>query len=493
MQIESNSLRTSVVAKRIALLAVVALALGLATFFLARSSVEQAPIAELSFNPDAAYYDDFALTLTGHPAIAEAQSILSDAVILDLLNRGVASANSSLADHPTAISDFRSRLDLAEPALETLQVRYRDPNPHRAAIVANAVATALAEASPPEPAPRQGKASPKAKKPAWENPFEVMRLASVPPHILAKPIALAAGIAVSFFAAGIFGGFLFWYRALQAAHIGDAEPEAGAFTLVPPMPVAPQAFAQAAVAPSLKPPRDDSPSEFEDVWQPVAREPEDWDDADQTVSEIEPALAAAEPEEEWEEVAREPEELWETEEPAPSAASEPIPQQIPPARVAQEEKIVARTEPVLPALPTPALEIVPNAPGADFHREIDTAKLLELLRSQTPPKPAPQVAPKPPAESANVAEPPVSPEDAGELEEIEQPEEIAGGYVSRLDPGSGDSGWSERILQGFARTSMGQMLDAGQRRDAPDSKPRVPYASTADDPEEREPRESESA
>ncbi|HEX4008189.1 MAG TPA: hypothetical protein VHX60_18590 [Acidobacteriaceae bacterium] len=250
MDNESNSLRTGVVTRRIAVLALVALALGAGIFVLARRSVERAPTAEVSFNPDAAYHNDFTLSRADHPAVAAAQAMLSDAVVLDRLERAATAASGSFEGGPGADGDFRSRLDLEEPGLETLQIRYRDPDARRAAIVANAVATALANGAPPVQAPAGRRPKGRGGNPAatWENPFTMMRLASVPLRVLDEPAWLAAGIASAFFVAGVFGALLFRQRAMRLADGYDSAEEGRGFTLLPPMPVARLALGRAPVA-----------------------------------------------------------------------------------------------------------------------------------------------------------------------------------------------------------------------------------------------------
>ena len=159
MPIETTSPRTGAMVFWIALLALAALALGAGTFVFARRSVERASTAELFFNPDAAYVDDFSLTHADRPAVAAAQSILNDTVVLDVLGQ----AGDSSADTAAAVAEFRSGMELAEPRLEMLQLRYRDPDPRRACAVANAVATALEEWAPAVPAPAAS--NPRAKTP----------------------------------------------------------------------------------------------------------------------------------------------------------------------------------------------------------------------------------------------------------------------------------------------------------------------------------------
>ncbi|HEY6446820.1 MAG TPA: hypothetical protein VIY53_10195 [Acidobacteriaceae bacterium] len=437
MQIESASLRAGVMARRIALLAVVALALGAVTFVLARSSVEQAPTAELSFNPDAAYHDDFALTGSGQPAVAAAQAILSDALVLDLLQK----AGASIGDGAHVIGDFRSRLDLTEPWLETLEIRYRDPDPRTAAVAANAVATALAEGSPPARAPpaRHPKGSARAAIPAWENPYRIMRLASVPPRILADPLWLAAGIAAVFFAAGLFGGFLVWHRARQAAYSEDRVAEGIGFTLLPPMVVGQRA------------------QEFVTVRLEAAE-----------------AIHAAEPEE-----------AGEPAEPVSSAAGEPTAQLPLVFQVSGAEESGASfwPGPPPPVQPGVMASVVEAASAASaFPREAETAKLPEMSGLEARREVASDDAARPTAEPAVVDEPADN-----EAEDVEKPEGMEGGRISLADPGAGDAVWSERILLGFAGTSIGQMLEAERRRDGRDRMPRRPPESATDAGDAREP------
>lgn len=162
MPIESTSSRTSTLVFWIALLTLAALALGAGTFVLARRSLERAATAELSFNPDAASFDHFALTHSDHPAVTAAQSILNDTVVLDVLRQ----TGDSPADTAVATAEFRSRIEFKEPSLETLQLRYRDRDPQRACTVSNAVATEIEEWTPPAPTPAASKPAVKAHRAA---------------------------------------------------------------------------------------------------------------------------------------------------------------------------------------------------------------------------------------------------------------------------------------------------------------------------------------
>jgi hypothetical protein len=95
----------------VALLIVAALSLGTGTLVLARYGAERAATAELYFNPDAAYVDNFALTHIDRPAVAAAKSMLSDAVVLAVVRR----AGDTAGDPAAAIAAFRSALTIEEP------------------------------------------------------------------------------------------------------------------------------------------------------------------------------------------------------------------------------------------------------------------------------------------------------------------------------------------------------------------------------------------
>lgn len=459
MQVENRSLRAGVMARRIALLAVVAAALGAGTFVLARNSVEQAPTAELSFNPDAAYHDDFNLSRSGRPSLAAAQAMLSDAVILELLGRVGASASDSAGNSAHAVGDFRSRLDLTEPLLETLQVRYRDPDARTAAVVANAVATALAEGAPPARAPpaHPAKGSARAAVAAWENPYRIMRLATVPPRILAEPLWLATATAAFFFAAGVFGAFLVWHRARQAADTEAGAQDGVGFTLLPPLVFAPQVPELAAAR-----------------QEPLQ------------------GICAAEAEEPAQAATRRPEEVGEPAEAAAPAGGEPT-TQLPfvfqmgretgtdapfPPRLAASEVVRSTSRMAAPAIPA-------AAPSA--RREAEMPRMAEMNWAEGRREAAQVVAGKTGGEAAPVDAPP-----AGKPKEIEEPQGMDGGRISLADPGAGDAVWSERILLGFAGTSIGQMLEAERRRNGTHGVARRP-PSAAGTGNGREPREAERA
>src|SRR6202021_2068238 len=130
--------------------AAVAIAVGAGIFVIARRSAMQfAATAVLSFDPDAAGRNDAAVRHAGQPAIAVAQSMLSEPVVLQLPSR----AGASPSGPAVGMGEFRSRLELDEPAVRTLRVLYHDPDGRRSRAVANAVAVAIAGWTPSSAAP----------------------------------------------------------------------------------------------------------------------------------------------------------------------------------------------------------------------------------------------------------------------------------------------------------------------------------------------------
>jgi hypothetical protein len=281
MQVETESLRSGVIARRVGVLAVAALILGAGIFLFSWTRVEQAATAELSFNPDSAYLDDASLAHTLHPAVAAAQTVLTDAVVGDLLDK----AGDSVAGREDSIGEFRSRLRLEQRSLETLQVRYRDPDRGRANALANAVAAALAEWTP---APAAAPASGAAETPAWQNPFQIAHLARTSPGLLAQPVRLAAGVSVLFFVTATLGGFLYGRREIRAAK------GALGYTLLPPM-FAEETEPAQTLAPEAAAAQEPMAAEAEDAWASASREPEMlWppDAAESEELDARPAIAA---------------------------------------------------------------------------------------------------------------------------------------------------------------------------------------------------------
>jgi hypothetical protein len=466
MPIETTSSRTGAMAFWIALAALAALALGAGTFFFARRSVERAATAELFFNPDAAYLDDSALTHSGQPAVAAAQSILTDAVVLDVLHQ----AGDSSANAAAATAEFRSDIEIKEPSLETLQLRYRDRDPRRAYTVANAVATALEEWAPPAPTRAASKPAAKAHLAApaisaWQNPFRIARRASMPPRILAQPARLATGLSAMFLVAGAIGIFLHWRRETWTAHTADAVQGERASALIPSMSVAETALArepvavgpgagQELVAAEPEAEREPVGAEPEAEWEPAAREPEgEWEPIE-TEPEAGRELVATEPESEWEPVAREPEGEWEpVETEFVQLAGEDLhaPLTFAP-QISQEAEVAATPEPAVPAAIGEPPEAAAQAADELVPLDADTAKMAEAGQPEVQPGTLPEIAPEPGAASAQADEP--STDKADGMKDV---------HKSFVDPGGGDAEWSARILQALACTSMGQRPEAEHR------------------------------
>jgi hypothetical protein len=135
---------------RFGVLTLVAIVLGAGIFGLVRRSAERsASTAVLSFDPSVAARNDAAITQAAQPAAAVAQSMLTESAVLDLLRK----TGAPVSDPTVDLGEFRSRIDLQEPSLQRLQVRYRDPDPRQARVIADAVASAIANWTPSPPAP----------------------------------------------------------------------------------------------------------------------------------------------------------------------------------------------------------------------------------------------------------------------------------------------------------------------------------------------------
>jgi len=112
--------------------------------FLCYRETQLASAASLSFDSGVAQQLDPGITSAPHPAVVLGQSILSDSVVASLIPRADLAASS--AAH--AIGEFRTRVELTQPAASLLLVRYLDPDPGHAAATANSVAEALAGWAP---------------------------------------------------------------------------------------------------------------------------------------------------------------------------------------------------------------------------------------------------------------------------------------------------------------------------------------------------------
>ncbi len=136
--------------KVIALLIAAAVAYGVHAWF-SRKAVQSATTAELSFDAHAAQRFDPGLVQASEPAVAFAQSILTDPLVAGLSKSAYLSASAMTG----RVGEFRSRLELTQPSPQVLGVRFSDADPARAAATANAVADALIAwaPSPNGPAP----------------------------------------------------------------------------------------------------------------------------------------------------------------------------------------------------------------------------------------------------------------------------------------------------------------------------------------------------
>ena len=129
--------------KLIAVVVAVATACGAYAFLYFREA-QMAFSASLSFDSAEAQQLDPSITRTPHPAVVLGQSILSDSVVAGLIPQ----ADLAPSSNAVAIGEFRSRVELSQPAAGLLWVRYRDLDPGQAVATANAVAKALAAWAP---------------------------------------------------------------------------------------------------------------------------------------------------------------------------------------------------------------------------------------------------------------------------------------------------------------------------------------------------------
>ena len=97
--------------------------------------------AVLSFDPGAARQAEPGVMTANakEPAVALAQSILSDEVLRELARQ----AGVPFASSETNIVEFRSRLDMAQTSINLLRVNYKDTDKKLSAAVENAVANML--------------------------------------------------------------------------------------------------------------------------------------------------------------------------------------------------------------------------------------------------------------------------------------------------------------------------------------------------------------
>lgn len=169
----------------IALILAAAVAWGV-RFWLGYKSAQSAQTATLSWDAGAARQMDPDLASTAEPAVAMADSILSDPVIARLAQ----SASLPSSASPARIGEFRSRLELRQSSARLLQVRFLDASPEDAERTTNAVAGALvAGTSPGAGAPAPGVAA--ASAPPAATPTSSAPSPATPPHIATPPAAPA--------------------------------------------------------------------------------------------------------------------------------------------------------------------------------------------------------------------------------------------------------------------------------------------------------------
>lgn len=145
---------------------VIAVILGVAASWgmhawLAYRAVQSAQTADLSWDGAVARHLDPSLVDAAQPAVATAQSILSDPVIASLAK----SATLPSSANAVRIGEFRSRLQLRQLSGNVLQVQFRDSDPKRAEQTANAVAGILAAGTAPDAASAPAAVAPPVKTP----------------------------------------------------------------------------------------------------------------------------------------------------------------------------------------------------------------------------------------------------------------------------------------------------------------------------------------
>jgi len=159
--------------KLIAFVAAVGIAVG-GHLLLQRRAVMNASAAELSFDAHAATAIDPGLASAHDPAVALAESVLTDAKVKQL----AASAPTDASSITGRLGEFRSNLQLTQPSANMLEVRYFASGDALSYQAANMVARALAQSgfsrsgAPVDaaPAPAPPAPAPKAPQAAAGNP-----------------------------------------------------------------------------------------------------------------------------------------------------------------------------------------------------------------------------------------------------------------------------------------------------------------------------------
>jgi hypothetical protein len=172
----------------LALIIAAAVAIGL-HYALHYRAIQTATAAELSFDPQLARQFDSGLAQVHDPAVALAQSLLSNAEIEKLSS----SANLTSTSAAARVGEFRARLQLTQPSSSTLRVRFLGPDGSPAVDATNTIAQALADLHPtanaaplsPPPSPAPGKTTPP--------PAPVKKAPPAPANSSASGLAAATG------------------------------------------------------------------------------------------------------------------------------------------------------------------------------------------------------------------------------------------------------------------------------------------------------------
>jgi hypothetical protein len=141
----------------------VAVAIAGGVYVLSKRGVTKvATTASLSFNPGVARQIEPRVLDAKEPAVALAQSILSDDVVKAVSKQAGVSFSAAKND----VTEFRSHLEITQPSAKTLRVSYHDADQKKSATAVNTVAIILAAwtpfpvVEPPPVAPTKPAASP---------------------------------------------------------------------------------------------------------------------------------------------------------------------------------------------------------------------------------------------------------------------------------------------------------------------------------------------
>jgi hypothetical protein len=177
--------------KFFAVLLTLAVAGGVYSWF-RHTAAQSTSTAEMSFDTRAARRFDPGLATASQPAVALAQSILTDQVVAGLSKPAFLSSSAITS----RVGEFRSRLELTQPSPRTLRVQFRDVDPGKAADTANAVASALAAWSPSLTAPPAAVAAPQQQAQPAAPAAALVRVPAKKPAIAHREQA-ASGLAAS--------------------------------------------------------------------------------------------------------------------------------------------------------------------------------------------------------------------------------------------------------------------------------------------------------